>query len=367
MKKKIFASVAIAILVIISYFSGDVINHFYLNNYNKSSIVGIDRFDTIIKSGESQWKNSTEAILMNTSNIEDAISLSSYAINNNEPILLTRDTELSEYTYKFLKNSKIKKVYIYGGIHEIPRNIERIIERIGIETERIYNDYNDNASIDIAEKMIKKHKKREVFFVYNSVDGYSDAMSVLPASVKYNIPIIFTDETGYSKASDFVRENSIEKIYLIGDENKFGDTFEKLYMDLNVERIVTKDKFELNRVINKKFFDIDNADTAYIVKAGNISKEGYTISSDFINGIAIMPKFATGNNILVLNDEGYLQKEAKNMIDEYGIKNLCSVGFKLEKRELIILTEEQRGIISGIVLSAMLVFMLIRGISAGQV
>ncbi|WP_300282805.1 cell wall-binding repeat-containing protein [Peptacetobacter sp.] len=360
MKKKITAILMILILGIIYLFSGKVINKLYLRGYEKEKIQGKDRYETIIQSGEKIWKNPKKAILMSTNEVGDAINAVPYSYNMNMPLLLTETKELPADIYSYIKDNKLEEVYIVGGINKVSKPVERNINRMGIKTTRIIGESKKGVNILFAQKVIEKTKSKSMFVIFDGKNGYSIGVSLLGKASEKGIPILTANESNIYNVIDFAKKNKIEKTYVIGRYDDLNSVIDKLLP--NVERISGKNKFEVNRNVVEKFYDMKKIDKVYITKGGTLIK-GKTLNiGEFVNGIAVAPILAKTNQPLLINDINYLQKDTKDFIDKYNIKKICTVGFEMEKTNLINLSYKQSQIISSIIIIIMMIVIAYRAL-----
>lgn len=361
MDKKKITAVLLALLLVIAYmFSGKVINKLYLRGYEKEKIQGQNRYETIISCGEGYWENPQDAILINTNDIASAMNAVPYSYANNIPLLLTEKGELPPEIYKFIAENNLKRVYILGGINSISKTVERVIERTGAKVERIIQKNDGDISNLFAEKTVKKTKSKEMFVIFDGKNGYSIGISILGKAAEKGIPILTVNESNLYKAAEFARNNHIEKTYVIGRFSDLNSTVDKVLP--NVERISGKDKFEVNRNVIEKFYDMDKIDKVYIVKGGNLIK-GKTLNvGEFVNSIAAVPRIAKTGEPILINDTEYIQDDAMNFIKKYNIKKLCSVGFEIKKTSVIDLDSNLARKVSSIILIFMIIMITIRAL-----
>ncbi len=98
-----------------------------LKNYNIDRIGGTDRYETSaliaqrVADSESYTK---KAILVDGTNFPDAISMSTMAVKEKMPILLTTPDSLTNETAKTVKDLEIKDITIGGGSKSVSESIE---------------------------------------------------------------------------------------------------------------------------------------------------------------------------------------------------------------------------------------------------
>lgn len=360
MKKKILVVSMVLILGIVYLFSGKVINKLYLRDYEKDKIQGRDRYETMVKCGEDYWKNPEKAILINTNEIGTAMSAVPYAYNNDMPILLTEKNKLPSEVYSFIKEKNIKEVYIMGGIKKISKVVERSINRAGIKTSRFIDESDIGMNILFSKKTIEKTKSNSIFLIFDGENGYPVGTIVLGKAAEKGIPILPTNESNIYEAVKFINDNKIDNVYIIGRNKDLNSTVDKLLP--GAERISGKDKFEINRNFMKRFYDMNKVEKIYVTKGGTLKNGKELNIGEFVNGIAISPVLATENQPLLITDTSYFKKESKEFIDKYKIKEICTIGFEIEKTKLMLLNFEQSRILSACILIILIIIITFRAL-----
>ncbi len=78
-------------------------------------IEGKDRYATSLELAKVKFKDSKDVYMASGSEFADALIIGPVAAKQNVPILLTRSQKVDEDTYRYIRDSKIKKIQIIGG------------------------------------------------------------------------------------------------------------------------------------------------------------------------------------------------------------------------------------------------------------
>lgn len=99
-----------------------------LKNYNIDRIGGIDRYETSVLIAQKVTDSeicTKKAVLVDGTNFPDAISMSTLAVKEKMPILLTTPDSLTKETEKIIKDLEIKDITIGGGSKSVSESIEK--------------------------------------------------------------------------------------------------------------------------------------------------------------------------------------------------------------------------------------------------
>ena len=332
--KRNLITLAVVVVAVITYVEGGkFLDRKFNQDYNIESIVGKDRYETSVLANELEWEKSDEAILMNTNSISVAMTAVSYANRKDIPIFFTKQTEISPYVWGRMKELGVKKVYIVGGIRSITKSVERAVQRVGAKTVRITENENSDMSLRIAEKLYKFKKFDTIALTTEKSFGFAEGVSMAISSSRKNIPVIALDEKDLLDLVEFLDGKDIKKTYIVGDTNKLPSTFEKLVP--NPERISGTDTYDFNRKIIEKFYDLKSVDQAIVIKGGTYVYGDKLPIGEFVNALSMANISADKNIPIIFCNENFLEDDQEKFINEYGIKNLTSVGFILVRDKVL--------------------------------
>ena len=286
----------------------------------KSIIAGEDRFETAIEISKS-WKTSQEAILVNSTAESDLLCATVLASQIDCPILLTDKNNINESTNNEIKRLNINKLYLIGGKDVIYETIEKELSKSNIKIERICGEDRYETSISIANK-VRELKKSNTAILVNGEYSVADAVSISPIAGDKNIPVIICKNNQVKLQKEWMKNNDIKNLYIIGGEDVINKTIEKeLNIDnINIERIYGKDRYETNAKIIENFYKQVKINKVFYCKGKNLNKE-----NEIIDGMLVSPLASKEKSPIILLGEN-LTKEQKYVIKKKNIKSLIQVG-----------------------------------------
>lgn len=255
-------------------------------------IAGSDRYETSINISKAGWPVSSTsgvAVIATGNDFPDALSAAPLAKKYDAPILLSDygnpDPELSSE----LMRLNIKKVYIIGGPGVISSALEDKINKMGIESTRLYGNDRYETSVAIA---------REIGPVNNVIvttgSDFPDALSIASWAAKNEIPILLSDRESLPKcAEDYIKNNNITSSTVVGGPGVVGESVVSKLP--GARRIYGQDRFGTNAaVLNTLGSDFD-LNKVYLATGNDFP--------DALSGSALAAK--TGSPI-ILTDAGPL-------------------------------------------------------------
>ena len=286
----------------------------------KSIIAGEDRFETAIEISKS-WKTSQEAILVNSTAESDLLCATVLASQIDCPILLTNKNNINESTNNEIKRLNINKLYLIGGKDVIYETIEKELSKSNIKIERICGEDRYETSISIANK-VRELKKSNTAILVNGEYSVADAVSISPIAGDKNIPVIICKNNQVKLQKEWMKNNDIKNLYIIGGEDVINKTIEKeLNIDnINIERIYGKDRYETNAKIIENFYKQVKINKVFYCKGKNLNKE-----NEIIDGMLVSPLASKEKSPIILLGENFT-KEQKYIIKKKDIKSLIQVG-----------------------------------------
>lgn len=323
-----------SIFIILGFVTGKILDKNYLKNYNRNKIVGSDRYDSMVKINKERWNKSKDAVLINVYSTSDAISAAPFAYAKDIPMFFTESFELDENIKKEFKRLGVEKLYLIGGKNSISKKLEKSINKMGIDTERIFGKNSYETSLALANKLSEVVDINQLAVVSLN-EGKADGVAMASPASKNNMPIITMNKSGRSKLMEFIKDNNIEKVYFIGNEDRFSQKF--LDKIENSIRINGENRYDTNIKIIKEFYNLDDIDKVYMTKGG---KER---NIDFINTLCLST-VAGKQDIPILFNTQSLGKEQKTFLKEINVNNITEVGFELIRPKFINPTTKKIGI-----------------------
>ena len=332
MKKYLKYILLIIILALAYKVGGKVLDKVYLSKYDIIDYTGETRYTTVNKSIKKKYKKSDTAILVNTDYLQQAISVAPYAYSKNLPIFYIEKNRILPPTYDEMDRLGVKKVILIGGVNYISNAVERSLDRYGYKYSRIIDSKGVNLSLNIAERMNKDKKVKEIALVSDDEMDLPNGISFIPYADVNNIPIFVTnnDEKDILKIEEFAKKNNIKKTYLIGNDNYYNNNVEKILP--NVERIAGEDRYDVNKNIMNRFYNDKNVDKVFISKGGELMHKRHIAVGQLINALSVTPLAADSKAPLMYIQENYFSSDEAKIIKDKGYKEVNEVGFKIERR-----------------------------------
>ncbi|TQQ85403.1 cell wall-binding repeat-containing protein [Peptacetobacter hominis] len=233
----------------------------------QEKIAGSGRHETAVKISQNGWSTSENVILVNDSAIADALAATPLAKNLNAPILLTGKNSLNKSTENEIKRLGAKNIYLIGGTSVLPRFLEGNLSSKGYSVERISGDTREETAIEIAEELSEYIDIKEIAVV-NGNTGLADAVSISAAAAQNNMAIILANpKKGIETSKEFIKEEGIEKSYVIGGTAAISDSTKNTLP--NAERISGGNRNSTNAKVIKRFYKDAELNNIYIAKDGS--------------------------------------------------------------------------------------------------
>ncbi len=331
--KKYLKYILLIIILGLAYKVGaKVLDKIYLSKYDIIDYTGETRYTTVNKSIKKKFKKADTAILVNTDYLQQAIPIAPYAYSKNLPVFYIEKNRILPPTYDEMKRLGVKKVILIGGVNYISNAVERSLDRYGYKYSRVIDSKGINLSLNIAERMNKDKKVKEIAIVSDDEMDLPNGISFIPFADVNNIPIFVTrnKEKDIIKIEEFAKNNNIKKTYLIGNDNYYTSNMEKVLP--NVERISGKDRYDVNKMIMNRFYKDKNINKVFISKGGELMHKRHIAVGQLINALSVTPLAADSNAPLMYIKESYFSSDEAKIIKEKGYKEINEVGFKIERR-----------------------------------
>ncbi|MHA7139607.1 SpoIID/LytB domain-containing protein [Rossellomorea arthrocnemi] len=159
--------------------------------YTVKRIEGSTRYDTSSKVAEEIKDFSHVFITSGNEGSPDALSIASFAAENQRPILLTDKDSLSNSVKNVLESSTVKQVTLVGGTSALSDNIEKEIRTLGISNiDRVSGLTRYETSINIAKKY--DFDLENVFFAQG--ERFIDALPGAVLAATKSAPIVLTEK-----------------------------------------------------------------------------------------------------------------------------------------------------------------------------
>ncbi|MFC4712899.1 cell wall-binding repeat-containing protein [Planococcus dechangensis] len=180
-------------------------------------ISGTNRFDTAVAISKAGWKIADTVVLATSGDFPDALSGGPLAYQEDAPILLTRPEKLPHETKTEIERLKPKKAIVLGSQSAVSVEVEKELQRMGIEIERIGGKNRFDTAALIAQRLVSK--EAVVAYGFN----FPDVLSVSAYASKNGIPILLT-RTDKLPAETEAALASTTKTHVIGSTGAVGQT-----------------------------------------------------------------------------------------------------------------------------------------------
>ncbi|MEG1410461.1 MAG: cell wall-binding repeat-containing protein [Terrisporobacter sp.] len=350
MSKKIKLSLIAIVIILVAGFGFKVyLDKSYLKEYTRDKVAGEDRYETMIKVNQLEYKSAKEAVLVSSRSISDAISVVPFARAKNMPIFFVEYSNLDEKVKKELINLGVENIYIIGSEKSISTQLAKKLSREGMSVERIGGNNGFETSINIAKKMSEIVDIEKIALV-SLTKGLPDGVSLAAPAAKHNMPIIVMKKSNRKEVIEFAKKNNIQKTYFIGKENQFPQIFADLMP--NTTRITGETRFNTNLKMIKEFYNLEEINKMYLTKGGIMTH------ADFLDNLALAPIAAKENIPIMLTELNSLNKEQIEFMENNEITELIEVGFGLVRPKLI--TRESYRLLNTILITGLAIVTLKR-------
>ncbi|WP_042276735.1 cell wall-binding repeat-containing protein [[Clostridium] dakarense] len=283
----------------------------------ENKLVGANRYSTAVEVSKKGWSKANQVVIVNSSSIVDALSVTPFAKLIDAPILLTGKDSLDNTTKEALKNLGTNKVHIIGSTGVISDNVASQLESMGITTNRIGGVNRHDTALKIANE-INKIKDVSEIAVVNGYKGLSDAVSIASTAASKGMVILpASPNKGISDFEGFIKDADIKKSYIIGSTSAVSEQIENKVP--NPERLGGSNRNETNAKVISKFYTSDKLNNVFVAKNG-MNREDQLIDALAVGVLAAKessPVLIVGNNLSSSQKTLFTNKSA-NTITQVG-------------------------------------------------
>jgi len=173
--------------------------------YKVKRLWGSNRYGTnlaILK----ETKSTGDLIVVNGAAFEDALSAGAVK----KPMMIVGKTLTTEQK-TWLKNAKLKNIYIVGNTNNVTANVEKALKSYGT-VKRVSGSNKWNTSKAVADYFFPKAKT----IVLAQGNNFPDGLSGAPMAMHYNAPIVLVDSKNWKHACDYVFDKDIYTSVALG-------------------------------------------------------------------------------------------------------------------------------------------------------
>ncbi|MFD3155928.1 cell wall-binding repeat-containing protein [Haloimpatiens sp. FM7330] len=211
---------------------------------NIERIFGKDRYDTSLKIAEKMGK-CNKVVIATGNDFADALSIAPIAAIKNMPVILSKNTEISDKSLKYIKENSVKKSYIIGGKNVINKKIEN---QLG-NCYRIYGKNRYETNIKILKSFYNDVDFNKIYISKGDTkNSFADALTGGAAACQTLSPMILTKSDKLPETSkQFLKENLFpsSKIILLGGEKVVNKNIENEII-IKVKHICNEGQYDGN-------------------------------------------------------------------------------------------------------------------------
>lgn len=243
-----------------------------LSRCNVNRISGYDRVETAIEIAKMAVGENTDEVFLSLGYdiYADALAIGPVTANLNKPLLLSKQTSISDATLGAMEDLKVKKVTIVGGTNAVFQAIEEKLKSRGLLVDRVEGDNRLETSIKIAEKYFKA--PNEVILA----NGYVFADSVIGGyfASKIKAPIILSKDDRLADGTIKYLAKTNKSVNILGMHKAIT---KKVETDLNI--ILKTDSFK------KGFFLLPKKNPYDLLEANKMQDRVMKISPRILGNI----------------------------------------------------------------------------------
>lgn len=180
--------------------------------YSTERIAGQDRVETALKISQKGWNSAQTVILCENNDYPDSIAATPFAVNLNAPILLTKGDSIDPRVVKELQRLSPEKVILLGGTACLQTAIEKELDKLLLEWERIGGVDRYETSVLLAKELSSDS------LILANGDDFPDALSAATYAGIKQIPIVLTSTTLPDSVIKYYQETAPQHLIVIGGE-----------------------------------------------------------------------------------------------------------------------------------------------------
>ncbi|KUO76261.1 MAG: N-acetylmuramoyl-L-alanine amidase [Desulfosporosinus sp. BRH_c37] len=219
---------------------------------------GLDRVETALKISQKGWDSAQTVILCENSDYPDAIASTPFAVSLNAPILLSKGNSIDPRVVNELKRLKPQKIILLGGTACLQPSIEKELDNLALQWERIGGADRFETSI-----LLAKHLSSDTLILANG-DDFPDALSAATFAGIKQIPIVLTSTTLPKSVIQYYQATGPKHLIVIGGEVVIPSA-DLSKNNLTVEtRLAGLDRYETNAKVTAYMKDAYESDDLFL-------------------------------------------------------------------------------------------------------
>ncbi|WP_165492050.1 cell wall-binding repeat-containing protein [Egibacter rhizosphaerae] len=258
---------------------------------------GSDRIGTAAIIAGEVFGGAETAVLARADDYADALAGATLAVEHDGPLLLTPRGELDERVADTLQTLGVEEAFVLGGAAALSSSIDRALDDLDIEVNRLAGDDRFETAIKVAEQLPDQEVDTAYLVEGRHADparGWPDAVAVSALAAAEGSPILLTDHDQLAPATVAALEH-VDEVEIIGGSAAVSDNVETHVATLaqHVGRTSGRDRYETSLELAERHAERSDQqpDTAWLAT-------GQT----FPDALTAGANAATTNSLLLLAD-----------------------------------------------------------------
>lgn len=327
-----------------------------------SRISGSDRYNTSIEIAKRVGSDSGKLIIAPGSDFSNALSVSSYAGENQIPIILVNQNTVSTNLKQFVSGLTLSQTYIIGTTNEISEAVKNSFPN----TTRIQGSDKYGTNLAVLKAFDSDYNFSTAFLATGT--SFADALAGSSYAAKLGAPIILTGKTMDSRIISYIdgKTSAMEQLTILGGEAAISTSLVNNYLGA-VATLTAKEIFTLvspsvvyietfdssgNALAYGSGFIVDAAkgkvatnyhiiDGAYSARVKTLSGTVYTVEKVFAynvaNDVALLKINGSGLKAVTLGDSSTIETGDKIYAigNPQGLENTISDGLISTKSRVL--------------------------------
>ncbi len=277
--------------------TGYVASSYLVEGSNTDRLYGQTRYETAAMISQEGWSQSDTVVLVRGDDFPDALAGAPLAYDLDAPMLVTRTDSLRKETKSEIQRLGAKNVVILGGHLAIDESVEKELDEMGLNVDRIDGPTRFDTARMIADRLGGNHQEAIVI----NVDAFADAMAIAPYAARNGVPILLTKRDSIPSQTKQLLDGTSKQIVLGGDLVISDSILNKMS---NPEQLAGHTRYDTTDMIIKQFNE--GRSHAYVV-SGN----------DFVDGLTASVLAAKRDESIILTGKNTLPGVAKNSMNDF--------------------------------------------------
>jgi putative cell wall-binding protein len=276
------------------------------------SLHGQNRYETSVKISRFGWPNQSDTLVLGRGDVPiDALTGGVLAKKFNAPMLLTAPKQIPSIVEQEIHRLNPTRIYLLGGESAISNSIQAKLKEQGYQVIRIAGQNRYDTSVQVAKHIV--NSSNQIFLTTGT--NSPDPLSIAPYAGMKQIPILLSNKNQLpTEVSNYVKQNGITKVTLIGGETVLSNDIIKQLRQLgitDISRLSGVDRYQTSIAIVNHYRD-----------QFDVSKVFFASGLSFVDALSGAPLAALNSNPILLTHRDYLPPSVSNWIGENNLSNV---------------------------------------------